>query len=334
MSISSVTPGSVRWAAVLLVAHGLLGSGLLLHQLGGHADALPTAAVLVCIGFASLTAAGLPWRRWQHPIALVQAVLSLLLLPVADLALRYGEAAQAAATYPLFVTLVLAWVGLTQPRRTALSFAVCVGAVLAAVVLGHPDGPLQWTTLAVVLPAGAALGEAASWMMSELRRLQRHDRQRTDTFIDLTRTLDSLPQRSSRAEVADDLAGAAARLFDTRAEVTLIDAEGHDIMSASGWSEPRRRAQRAEQAASVALGLRPTAEHSRAGVTVGGPVPGGPAAPTGEQAATDERAAAGAAVLTAPRPKRTTVTLVGRRGILGRVQLELDRDPDDVYLTN
>ncbi|MEZ5262164.1 MAG: hypothetical protein R2755_10405 [Acidimicrobiales bacterium] len=121
-----------------------------------------------------------------------------------------------------------------------------------------------------------------------LRRLQRHDRQRTDTFIDLTRTLDSLPQRSSRAEVAGDLAGAAARLFDTRAEVTLIDAEGHDIMSASGWSELRRRAQRAEQAASVALGLRPTAEHS-AGVTVGGPVPGGPAAPTGEQAATDER---------------------------------------------
>ena len=126
----------------------------------------------------------------------------------------------------MFVTLVLAWVGLTQPRRTALSFTVCVGAVLAGVLLYDSGGPLDVPTLALILPAGAALGEAASWIMGELRRLQRHDEARATTFIDLTRSLDALPQRASRAEVADELASAAARLFDTSAEVTLIDVDG------------------------------------------------------------------------------------------------------------
>lgn len=306
MYTPSVTPGSVRWAGILIVAYGLLAVGATIHAFSPSSDHPWLAALVVLCGAAVAAAAVLlPWRRWHHAVGLVLAVASLALLVVA--AVQSGGSLQAAGTYPVFVTLVLAWVGLTQPRRTALSFTVCVGAVLAGVVLAQqPDGPLSWATLAVILPAGAALGEAASWIMSELRHLQRHDEARATTFIDLTRSLDALPQRASRAEVADELASAAARLFGTRAEVTLIDIDGHDILAAAGGHPGRGTA-------SVSPSVSPsTALDGGAGTA--SPASGG--------------------LLTAPRPKRTTVTLVGRRGILGRVQLELDRDPDDGYLTN
>ncbi|MCC6436056.1 MAG: GGDEF domain-containing protein [Acidimicrobiales bacterium] len=302
MYTHSVTPGTVRWAGILIVAYGLLAVG------AGMSSDQPGMAALVaaCVAAAGAAAVLLPWRRWHHAVALAQAVASLSLLVVAEVATQASDSRQAAATYPVFVTLVLAWVGLTQPRRTALSFTVCVGAVLAGVLLYDSGGPLDVPTLALILPAGAALGEAASWIMGELRRLQRHDEARATTFIDLTRSLDALPQRASRAEVADELASAAARLFDTSAEVTLIDVDGHDMVAVAG--------------------RHPGPVHPGAGP--------GPA--DGTAAASDHVAGAAAVgtVLTASRPKRTTVTLVGRRGILGRVQLELDRDPDDGYLTN
>ena len=58
----------------------------------------------------------------------------------------------------MFVTLVLAWVGLTQPRRTALFFTICVGAVLAAVVLSDPDSAIPLASLAVAAPGGRGAG--------------------------------------------------------------------------------------------------------------------------------------------------------------------------------
>ena len=69
-------------------------------------------------------------------------------------------------------------------------------------------------------------------MMGELRQLQRHDQRRASTFIDLTRTLDALPERSSRLEVA-------AMRWPTRRP-----ALRHRGAERAPWHRPRRRRQR------------------------------------------------------------------------------------------
>jgi len=295
LSLSSFTPGTFRWAAMLIAAAAVLGCGLLLSAISGTIDAMSVAATVAVSVILVTAALWLPWRRWSNATSLALAVGALVLLLVAEATSGYAGSRPAGATYPLFVTLVLAWVGLTQPRRTALAFTLCVGATLAAALLLPATSAVPLSSLAVVLPAGAILGEAASWMMAQLRRIERRDSERADTFIDLTRAMDKLPERGERHAVAGTLADAASRLFETRAEVTLIAEDGSEITASS--------------------------EQYRSSTELGVPA---------WRAAMETPATTG----TISPPRRTTVTLMGERGLLGRVQLDRPRDPDDAYLTN
>lgn len=321
MSSPSLTPGSLRWAGILIVASGSLGLGVVIYILSRSGPLDVTAVTVSLVAAAALVVAAvrLPWGRWTHGSALALAVAALVLLVLVEATSGYAGSRQAAATYPLFVTLVLAWVGMTQPRRTALSFTLCVGAALAVVVLLPPRSAIPLASLAVVLPVGAALGEAAAWMMAELRSVQRNDAQRASTFIDLTRALDQLPARSTRQEVASALADTAAGVFGAAAEVTLIDPDGQSTAARSG-----RRPHHAGTATPGRAATRPPS------ASVERPL-AGTASSAGGGTATATLAAPSAAPVA---PRRTTITLMGHRGILGRVQLELARDPDDPYAAN
>ena len=348
MNSPPLTPGSLRWASVLLVACTVLGSALGVYSVqvaarpgdldtgrfGLVADLSIVAAMVAAI---TVSALALPWRRWSHGWALTLAVAALALLVVVEFSSRYGESRQAAATYPLFVTLVLAWVGMTQPRRAALSFTLCGGAALTAVVLSAGRGVIPLASLVVVLPAGAALGEAAAWLMGELRRMERHDERRASTFIDLTRTLDELPHRSGAPAVAAALADTAAGLFATRAEVTLVDPTGLESRALAAPPQPlvAEAGTRAPNPSPVPAQLVLDLDDEGPDVLASrGSASTHPASthPASQPNTPPEGVAAGPSP--AGAPKRTTVTLVGKRGILGRVQLDLERDPEDAYLTN
>lgn len=230
-------PGTLRWAGILLLAVGQLAVAMAL-SIVTTADQPPLTGIALVVGAGVVLVAAavrLPWTRWPHAAGLSLAVGALALLVLVDQASGYGGTRQAAATYPIFATLVLAWVGLTQPRRTALAFTLCVGAALALLVLADPDSPIPLVSLLAVLPAGAALGEAGAWVMGELRRLQHHDHDRANALIDLTRALDQLPSRADRAAAAHAVAHVARRIFNTEgATVNLADGDRGTVSASVG----------------------------------------------------------------------------------------------------
>ncbi|MFN0025580.1 MAG: diguanylate cyclase domain-containing protein [Acidimicrobiales bacterium] len=264
---------------------------------------LPLTSLVMMVATVAL-----PWRRWDNRWALLPAVSALGLLVLVELVGHYGRSRGAAATYPLFVALVLTWVGLTQPRRAALAFSLCGGAALAAVVLGSGRGVIPLASLLIVVPAGAALGEAAAWLMGELRRLQHHDERRAAAFINLIRTLDHLPPHGGPGAVAARLASGAATLFAVDAEVTLVDANGVEATACSTEAA-------AASATDVGADLR-----ADLGNTDG--------------TAVIDLTSAAAPASKPPSGRRLTFSLVGERGLLGRVHLATEPDPDDVYLAN
>lgn len=271
---------------------------------------LTLGAVMVMVGTVVL-----PWRRWDNRWALLPAVLALGLLVLVEVVGQYGRSRGSAATYPLVVVLVLTWVGLTQPRRAALAFSLCGGAALAMVVLISGRGVIPLASLLIVVPAGAALGEAAAWLVEELRRLQHHDERRAAAFIDLIRTLDHLPPHYGPDAIAAGLAHGAATLFGVSAEVTVVNPEGAEI-TASSSDTP----------------VGPDTPH-----TPDTPVPPLSTAEvidlTGRspQPVTKVQTPLSPAL---PAGRRTTFSLVGARGVLGRVHLATEPKPDDVYLSN
>ncbi len=226
-----------RWIGLLLLAVGLLSiatTGFLATQAGGPSAADVAWVALLALGTAGL-ALVLPWTNWPHAALLGLATTALGLLVVVDIISEYSRTSQAAATYPVYVVLILTWVGFTQPRRTALAYALCAGSALAFLVLLRPDSAIPLSALVVVVPAGAALGEAVSWVMSELRAAQRRDASGSERLGALARTLDGLPGQDHLAGAAREIAHAACELFDSpAAQVLLLDESGEIIAGSSG----------------------------------------------------------------------------------------------------
>jgi diguanylate cyclase (GGDEF)-like protein len=237
MTLSRVRSRAHRWAGILFVALGVLGLAVAQLLASRPAAANPgglwwVAGATIALGAATL---GLPWERWPHAAALGLAVGALGLLVGVDRVSGYSRTSAAAATYPVYVLLILAWVGLTQPRRTALAFTLCVGAVLALVALSSPDSAIPLSALAVILPGGAALGEAGAWLMSEVRAAARRDSERAQLLADLARMLEQLPERASLGDAAQLVATMARRVFASpAAQVVLVDRDGGQVTRTSG----------------------------------------------------------------------------------------------------
>lgn len=234
----SASFGTVRrWVGLFLLAIGLLSvanAGFLATQAGGPSGVDVAWVALLTLGIAG-AAIVLPWPSWPHVALLGLATASLALLVLIDVVSAYSRTSQAAATYPIYVVLILAWVGFTQPRRTALAFALCAGSALALVVLLRADSAIPLSALAVIVPAGAALGEAVSWVMAELRAAARRGVLDGERLASLARVLDRLPRQAHLGAAAQQVADAACALFESpAAHVLLLDDDGETLAATSG----------------------------------------------------------------------------------------------------
>ncbi|MDY7103977.1 MAG: GGDEF domain-containing protein [Actinomycetota bacterium] len=186
---------------------------------------------LVWIGAGALALAVvtrlLPWHRLPHNATLVLAVAALALLLALSATTDLPRTEPASAIYSAYLIVVVAWVGLTQPKSTALAFTVCAGAVLGHALLVVPDSTISLMSLLVTLPTGALLGEGMAWVMADLRSALRLDERRATDLELLTLALERLSSAGSAADAAEMLGDVARRIFASPyARVTIVEDEG------------------------------------------------------------------------------------------------------------
>jgi diguanylate cyclase (GGDEF)-like protein len=163
----------------------------------------------------------LPWRwtgRWG-PLAL--ALLTAGGLVALDRAIDLSTAPEAVALFPTGWFVILAWIGLTQPRGTTLlASPVVLASALAVTLPDQSQIPIE--VVAVVLPAGVLIGEAASWALAGLRRGRHIERRHEQDIRTLARSVGVLRAgRSTLDEIAELLAHLAHQVFHGE-HVTVI----------------------------------------------------------------------------------------------------------------
>src|SRR5215207_5818307 len=138
-------------------------------------EAVDTDLGLVAAGGAAVVALlawFLPWHRLGRWSLLVLPVLTLGGLVGVEALSDLSRAEESLAFYPTAWFVVLAWIGLTQPRGATFLASPLVAASAVAVTLpDHSEVPLA--AVAVVVPAGMVIGEAMAWALSGIRQGQR-----------------------------------------------------------------------------------------------------------------------------------------------------------------
>jgi diguanylate cyclase (GGDEF)-like protein len=168
-----------------------------------------------------------PWDALPRGSELATPVAALGLLVLVDRAGDFTTSPGAAAAYPLYLLLVLTWVGLSQPRTTALAFSLCAGSVAAHVLTRHAEPALEVWSLAVILPVGVTLGETAAWLAARGRVLDRREQQRAEDLGRLTTFLVDLAAEHDLDAAATLVAREAVELFGCAgARVELSAADG------------------------------------------------------------------------------------------------------------
>ncbi|MPY94225.1 MAG: diguanylate cyclase [Acidimicrobiia bacterium] len=179
-----------------------------------------------------------PWDALPAGSSLATPVAALGLLLLVD---RLGDLTTnpgAAAAYPVYLLLVLTWVGLSQPRRTALAFSLCVGSVAAYVLTRHAGPALEVWSLAVILPTGVILGETAAWLAARGQALDRRELRRAGDLQRLTEFLAGLAAEDDLDAAAVLVAREATALFGCPgASVELSSAEGKRAAAEHGRLE-------------------------------------------------------------------------------------------------
>jgi two-component system, cell cycle sensor histidine kinase and response regulator CckA len=106
----------------------------------------------------------LPWHRWPHPLIAVIPAVGIALMVV-----NAASGVQGAATYAMFLLLILLWVGFALPSWYALPFAL-VGGVTYAIAYPAGTGPSGAAAEAVAL-ASVSLIVALSiaWWARQIR---------------------------------------------------------------------------------------------------------------------------------------------------------------------
>jgi diguanylate cyclase (GGDEF)-like protein len=192
---------------------------------------------LVALASLALSAAAflVPWATLPGPATLALPAAALLLLVLVEVVSDYSAGQLAAAIYPIWVVLVLTWVGLTQPRTTAAVFALCAGAALTYVLLRSGQPALPVSSLLIILPAGVALGETCAWLGSRIAVLAEREEQRAHHLDQLTQLTSQLPGLATPQEAAALVARAATELFEADwATVELADPEGSRVSARAG----------------------------------------------------------------------------------------------------
>src|SRR4029079_15087316 len=92
-----------------------------------------------------------PWARLGRVARLFPAVWGLVLLVLAGQLTGYSQTPQAAISYPAFFLMILAWLGLTQPRGTAAAFAPVILLLSGWIAWRVPGSSVQFAGLVLVV---------------------------------------------------------------------------------------------------------------------------------------------------------------------------------------
>jgi diguanylate cyclase (GGDEF)-like protein len=150
----------------------------------------------------------LPWARLGRWSLYVLPVLTLGGLVGIDVLTDLSKAEESLAFYPTAWFVVLAWIGLTQPRGLALLTAPLT--VASALAVSLPDGSqIPVAAVAVVVPAGVLIAEAMAWALSGIRQGQRIERRRE---ADIRALAGQVSVLRSPTTTLEDIAGLLARL--------------------------------------------------------------------------------------------------------------------------
>lgn len=149
----------------------------------------------------------LPWHRWPSisTVFIGIGIVPLTALIAWDTGFAAGKDTPSPEA-PFFV--ILAWVGVTQPRWYPAAFAPYIGIVYGGVLLTTPDTRTSIYSLPTVVLIATVLGEVIGWMRETVTKAQLLERQRLNDVQVLTRTLSRL--RGVPIEDAAEAIGLAA----------------------------------------------------------------------------------------------------------------------------
>ncbi len=110
------------------------------------------------------------WHRLTPRAPLVLAFSGLALLLGSGSWASYATTAQAPVAYPAFFVLIFAWIGLIQPRWTAVMFAPVVVLGCAWLTVTTQHATVSFAGLLVVIATSVLIAETIAWAMARSRR--------------------------------------------------------------------------------------------------------------------------------------------------------------------
>jgi len=223
----SLTRLASRSAAAFLLAWGLqMLVGVVVPVLNGSHM---TSEQGIRWGIASIVmgmiALALPWSRWRPiwTLSIGVVIVPLLALVAWDTGFAAGKDTPSPDT-AFFV--ILAWVGVTQPRWFPLAFAPYIGIVYGGVLLTTPDTRVSAYSMPTVVVIAAVLGEVIAWMRETVTNAQLIERRRLNDVQNLTSTLSRL-RGVPIEDAAESIGLAAGDLY--RCETATVVLRGIDI---------------------------------------------------------------------------------------------------------
>ncbi len=171
------TPGQERLerrsAAALFLGAGAVTIGNAHLASGAAARGIDVRALTWC-GVVAI-ASGLTVLRWPRrplgaPGRIAVAVWGLVLLVGASVLGRSAITPQAPVAIPVFMMVVLVWLGLTAERWTASAFAPVALAAAAYLDFGVAGSRVRFQDSLLVIVVSVVVAETIAWAMSELRR--------------------------------------------------------------------------------------------------------------------------------------------------------------------
>ena len=112
----------------------------------------------------------LPPTRLHWVARLGLAAWGLVLLEATAVVAKYAVTSQAESVLPVFMMVILVWLGLTSARGVAAAFAPVAIAACAYLAVAVPRSRVGFAGPTLVILVSTVVAETIAWAMCELRR--------------------------------------------------------------------------------------------------------------------------------------------------------------------